>query len=153
MLEVVQVMWPRILWWAPVVWLLKESDSKICTWQVTHLEVHLNIPCWMGGMELSLVGGTSARTRRFLRLGGRLKAIIGSSGMARWRRSEVWRIWWLALVSLSKRKGGAQDCWYYCGHPSPPPSLPFCNNCFLRVFWGFIIKRVYHYMYWIYFCN
>ena len=29
---------------------------------------------------------------------GRLKAIIGSSGIARWRRSEVWRIWWLALV-------------------------------------------------------
>ena len=91
-------MWPRVLWWAPVVWLLKESDSKICSWQVTHLEVHLNIPCWLGGMELSLVGGTSARTRRFLRLGGRLKAIIGSSGIARWRRSEVWRMWWLALV-------------------------------------------------------
>ena len=91
-------MWPRILWWAPVEWLLKESNSKICSWQVTHLEVHLNIPCWMGGMEQSLVGGTSAHTRRSLRLGGHLKAIIGSSGIARWRQYEVWRIWWLALV-------------------------------------------------------
>ena len=72
-------MWPWILWWAPVEWLLKESDSKICSWQVTHLEVHLNIPCWMGEMKLSFVGGTSARTRRFLRLWGHLNGIIGSS--------------------------------------------------------------------------
>ena len=42
-------------------------------------EVHLNIPCWMGEMKLSLVGGTSARTRRFLRLGGHLNGIICSS--------------------------------------------------------------------------
>ena len=55
-------------------WLLKESDSKIYSWQVTHLEVHLNVPC-TDGNNGTVIGGrdlSSARTMRSLMLGGRL---------------------------------------------------------------------------------
>jgi hypothetical protein len=47
----------------------------MCCLQTMHLEMleHLKVPCGRGGLlTLSLMGGTSGRTMRSLRLGGRL---------------------------------------------------------------------------------
>ena len=102
-------MWPFVWNVESVLWLVKDRDSLTWCWQVIHLELHLKVPCSVGVMTVSLVGGTAARTRISLKLGGRRKATIGGSGTARCRRSAVWRIWWLACAIL--RMGGREG-WY-----------------------------------------
>ena len=66
-------MTPCLMGGTPVL-LVKESDSLMCCLQTMHLEMleHLKVPCGRGGLTSSLMGGTSARTMRSLRLGGRL---------------------------------------------------------------------------------
>ena len=90
-LVVLQVIIPLVLWVVSEAYPEKETASLTWFWQTTHFELHLKVPCWVGGEGSK--EGTSARTIRSRRLRGRLYARNGVSGTALARRSEVWRMW------------------------------------------------------------